>query len=241
MSASRRMGLLWAVAGGVVLTAGVIAIIIASLSNQPTPPRPTDSTIPPTTAPSSPPVDRPGAVVDAGVVESGWLPEPITTDPEPYVRAALAAASTFDTTVSSRDEWLAYLDSWFTPDTRYDEADRDARLDAAQRELRQGVVFPQEQWDGLAAQDGRVSAAAAGDVVLSAVPEDASGDMRIGTADVELTFTQSDGTGNESSYTESVRVSVQVLCGPGSIPVPDSAQRPGDCKVIRYFTEPVED
>ncbi|WP_211160586.1 MULTISPECIES: hypothetical protein, partial [Microbacterium] len=59
-------------------------------------------------------------------------------------------------------------------------------------------------------------------------------------SDVVLEFTRSDGSGVESSYEESVRVSVQVLCGPGSVPAPDSAQQVGDCKVVRFFTEPVE-
>jgi hypothetical protein len=31
-----------------------------------------------------------------------------------------------------------------------------------------------------------------------------------------------------------------VLCGPGSVPTPDSGQQAGDCKVVRYFTEPME-
>ncbi|MGB4777322.1 hypothetical protein [Microbacterium sp.] len=178
--------------------------------------------------------------MDSSVSESGWVPEPVTTDTDEYVRAALSAVTTVDTTLSSRDGWVGYLDTWFTPDTRYNESDRAARMKAAQLELRQAVVFPQEMWDQMASQAGRVAGSVPGDVVLSAVPEDVSGDMRIGTADVEMVFTQTDGSGAESSYTEQVRVSVQVLCGPESVPAPDSPQQAGDCKVVRYFTEPVE-
>ena len=83
-------------------------------------------------------------------------------------------------------------------------------------------------------------ATATGDVAFVPVTDDPSGDMSIGTADVMLTFTRSDGSGGETSYDEQVRVSVQVLCGAGSVPTPDTAQQAGDCKVVRYFTEPLE-
>lgn len=230
----------WAIAGGAILLAGIIAIIIVAVSNQRSPqPIPTDT---PTTSPSSTPAPTdPGSeVVDAGAEENGWRAEPITTDAELYAAAALEAAATFDTTKTSQDEWLAYLDSWFTPDTRYSsESDQLQRMQAAQLEMRQGVVLPEQEWDSLAAEDGRV-VADAGSVVTGPVTDDASGDMSIATGDVLLTFTRTDGAGSESSFEESVRVSVQVLCGPGSVPTPDSAQQAGDCKVVRYFTEPVE-
>lgn len=230
----------WAIAGGAILLAGVIAIIIVAVSNQRSPqPIPTDT---PTSSPSSTPVptDPGSAVVDAGAEENGWRAEPITTDAELYANAALEAAATFDTTKASRDEWLAYLDSWFTPDTRYSSAtDQLQRMQAAQLEMRQGVVLPEQEWDSLAAEDGRVVADGK-NVVTGPVTDDASGDMAIATGDVVLTFTRTDGAGSESSFEESVRVSVQVLCGPGSVPTPDSEQQAGDCKVVRYFTEPVE-
>jgi hypothetical protein len=231
----------WAIGGGAVLLAGVIAIIIAAISNQPTV-DPTDAPTPSATAsPSSSATTPTGEdVIDDEASESGWRSEPITTDAAAYAAAALEAASTFDTTKSTRDEWLDYLDTWFTPDTRYtSEIDQQEELAAAQLELRQGVVLPEPEWDSLAAEDGRV-VAEAGDVVLTVVTDDPSGDMAIGTADVVLTFTRTDGSGDESSYEESVRVSVQVLCGPDSVPTPDSAQQAGDCKVVRFFTEPVE-
>lgn len=236
----QRTGLIWAVLGGAVLIAGVIALVVGVLGrpNDSAPsPSPTEPTV---DISSSPPANPTGAVVDESAAASGRIPEPITSDPDEYVRAALSAASTFDTTLSTRDEWLGYLDTWFTPDTRYADSDREERMRAAQLELRQGVVLPQSMWDSLASQQGRVVAAVVSEVALSPVPEDVSSDMRIGTADVELTFTLDDGSGEESSYTETARVSVQVLCGAGSVPTPGSAQQVGDCKVVRYFTEPVE-
>ena len=238
---SRRGGQVWAIVGGLVLVVGIVAIIITAIVSQPTP---TDTPAPSATAGSAAPspTESPaadGEVVDPSASDKGWIPEPITTDPETYIRPALAAASTFDTTKSSRDEWLTYLDAWFTPDTRYAEANRAARMKSAQLELRQGVVLPLEEWDSLANEDGRV-VAVTGDIVFIPVAEDTSGDMSIGTADVTLTFTRSDGGDGEVSYDELVRVSVQVLCGEGSVPTPNTPQQAGDCKIVRYFTEPLE-
>lgn len=230
----------WAIAGGVILLAGIITIIIVAVTT-PTAPAPDATSVPgPTSSSSGAPTDAYGDLVDPTAEDNGWRGEPLTSDPELYAAAALEAAATFDTTRASRDEWLAYLDSWFTPDTRYtSQNDRKAELDAARLELRQGVVLPEQEWDSLASEDGRVIAKG-GPVALGPVTDDASGDMAIGTADVVLTFTRTDGSGAESSYEESVRVSVQVLCGPGSVPTPGSEQQAGDCKVVRFFTEPVE-
>jgi hypothetical protein len=238
---SNRWGLVWALAGGAILVVAIIVIALTSLLAQP--PETTPSPLPSAgSTPTSRPTDEPGqAFVDSSVIDNGWIPEPITTDADVYVRAALAAASTFDTQNSTRSDWLTYLDTWFTPDTRYtSEEDRDEDMQASQLELRQAVVLPEEEWDSLANEDGRVAAGVPGEIMYSEVPDDASGYMRIGTADVVLTFTHSDGSGGETTYDETVRVSVQVLCGEGSIPTPDNAQQPGDCKVVRYFSGSLE-
>lgn len=238
---SRRHGLIWALAGGLVLLIGVAAMIIASLGNGAEPsatPAPS-GTAPATT--SIPSTGETGAVVDATAADRRWIPEPITTDAEIYVRAVLAAGGTFDTTMAGYQEWISYLGTWFTPDTRYaTEADRQAELAAAKLEMRQSVVLPEQQWGSLAAEDGRVASMVTGDVVFGPVAQDDSGDMSIGTADITIIYTRSDGEYGEVSYEEKTRLSVQVLCGPGSIPAPDSAQMAGDCKVVRFFAEPVE-
>ena len=218
MTRTNRRSIAWAVIGAIVLIIGIAALIIASLSS----------------AGSTPPTLE-------SVINRGWVPEPITTDPETYLRAALAAAGTFDTTKAQYEEWIAYLGTWFTPDTRYaSEADRIAELGAAKLEMRQTVVLPEAEWDSLAGEDGRVSSVTTGDVAFSPVPEDQSGDMSTGTADITIAFTRSDGAGGEVSYEEQTRLSVQVLCGEASVPTPDSSQAAGDCKVVRLFSEPVE-
>lgn len=243
---SGRRGVAWAIIGGIVLLAGIVAIIVSAVIARPTPtPSPTTrataSADPTSSADPDPDPDPDGAVVDPTAADRGWTPEPITTDADTYIRAALAAASTFDTAKSTREEWLDYLDTWFTPDTRFtDEADQRAAMTDSQTELRQGVVLPQDEWDSLAGEDGRVVAVVTSDVTDVPVTDDGSGDMSIGTADVTLSFTRSDGSGGETSYDDHVRVSVQVLCGSASVPTPDTDQRSGDCKVVRYFTEPLE-
>lgn len=237
---SGRRGIAWAIVGGLVLIAGIVAIIVSAILAQPAPTpsdTPATSSTPEPTASEQPD----GSLVDPTAVDQGWTPEPITTDADTYVRAALAAASTFDTTRSTREDWLDYLDTWFTPDTRFtSEADRLAAMSDSQTELRQGVVLPQDEWDSLASEDGRVVAVVTSDITDVPVTDDPSGDMSIGTADVTQSFTRSDGSGGETSYDDHVRVSVQVLCGAASVPTPNTDQRSGDCKVVRYFTEPLE-
>lgn len=245
---SRGWGGIWAVAGGAVLVAAIVAVVIAATTNGltpiPTPPSPGSATAvpadPSATSSASPTAPTSGSYVDEEVEENGWTPEPITSDRETYIRAALAAAASFDTQAAPRVEWLAFLDSWFTPDTRYADNDRLERMETAKLELRQSVVLPESEWDSLAEESGRVTASVDADIAYLPVPEDESGDMSIGTADVVTTFTRSDGGSGELSYDETVRVSVQVLCGAGSVPTPDSAQQAGDCKVVRFFSEPLE-
>lgn len=242
-TSTRQRNIAWAVLGAVVLIVGLVALIVTRLGSDapvPTPSGSTSTTAPTTPGTSSPPPPT-GAAVDPSVTDRGWTPEPITTDADTYVRAALAAASTFDTTKSGRDAWLDYLDTWFTPDTRYaTQAERDDVMRGAKLELRQAVVLPESRWDSLADESGRVLARVDGDVEFEPVPSDETGDMTIGTADVTLTYTSTDGAGGELSYDETVRVSVQVLCGPESIPTPNSAQQAGDCKVARWFSGTLE-
>lgn len=240
-SRAARRGLIWAVVGGLIVIGAIVAIVVSSMVGQAPTADPTPTLSPANTSTPDATTAPTGEYVDTDAAERGWVPEPITTDPDVYVRAALAAASAFDTQLSTRQEWLTYLDTWFTPDTRYTSVqDREDDMQAAQLELRQGVVLPEAEWNSLANEDGRVTATVPGEISYQPVPDDASGNMRIGTADVVLTYMRADGAGTETSYDETVRVSVQVLCGEGSIPTPNSAQQAGDCKVVRYFSGSLE-
>ena len=77
---SGRRGLLWAIIGGLVLIAGIVAIIVASNLPQREPgptPTPEGGSTSPTPAVSEEPT---GEFVDPTASEMGWVPEPITSD-----------------------------------------------------------------------------------------------------------------------------------------------------------------
>lgn len=236
----RRRGLLlWAGAGALVLVAAVVALMVPTLTSGGSDPHPTAEPTEQASAPSPAPSGT--DMVAADVADRGWVPEPITRDPEEYARAALEAGGTFDTTLSSRSEWVAWLETWFTPSPLYDDPqdglDQMARYKA---ELDQTVVLSLDLWDDLASEDGRVSAQVVGEVEYLDLPETAAKKVWTATADVVMTYTRSaDVEGGELTYDETVRVSVQVVCDGVSVPAPDSAQRAGDCKVIRFFDEAV--
>lgn len=239
-STPARRAKVWAAIGAAVLIAGVGALVVGGLLNTETTPA-APITPASTDAPSAPSPMQKTPFVDETVAEKGWVPEPITADAETYLDAAMSAAGTFDTTTSAYEDWIAYLGTWFTPDTRYtSESDRQTELDAAKLEMRQGVLLPESEWDSLARENGRVTSVVVGDISLTSVAQDASGDMSIGTADIAITYTRSDGEGGEVRYDDSTRLSVQVACGDQTVPTPGTAQSAGDCKVIRFFTEPLE-
>lgn len=231
----RRSGLIVTLAAGVLaLIALVIAVLIlgreAGSGSRPEPPASEQSSTP---APSSP---VSGDVVDREVAKRGWVPEPITQDPDAYARTALEAAGTFDTRLATRAEWVAWLGSWFTPSPLYDnEQDALDQMAGYKAELDQSVVLPQTRWDDLAGEDGRVSARVDGDLEYFDLPETTQKHVRTATANVVMTYSTSGGAGGEVSYDETVRVSVQVVCGGASVPAPGSAQQAGDCKVVRFF------
>lgn len=237
----RRALLAWAAVGGVILIAAAIALLLAALAGGATGPHPiaTPSAQPNGSSPSASPDVTADAVVNPDVVERGWVPEPITRDEDAYVRAALEAAGTFDTTRSTRSEWVSWLNTWFTPSPLYD-AEQDALEQMAryQAELDQAVVLPSALWDDLASDDGRVASRVAGDIAYLELPETTEKRMWTATADVVMAYTRATPDG-EVSYDETVRVSVQVVCDGQSVPTPNSAQQAGDCKVVRFFDEAV--
>jgi hypothetical protein len=238
--AATRRSIAWAVIGGVVLLIAVIAIIVAGTAQR------GDGTPPPTasatghaspTASTPPTTSVPSSVVDPSVSRRGWLPEPITRDRDAYVRAALEAASTFDPRSATREEFLTYLSTWFTYDTRWaDRSDRESSMSRYLLELSQSVVLPEDQWAAFRTDHTRVTAKTTGPITYTDVPDDPGG-MYIGTADVTVRYTYGDA--NHTADERRVRVSVQVLCTPDTVPAPNSKQQVGDCKVIRYFPSAV--
>ncbi len=233
---SRRWGLiLIALIGAAVLVVVVIALLGRGSGGGDVQPTPALSAPPGSASPTS--TEGGGDVVDPDVAKRGWVPEPITQDADAYVRAALEAAATFDTRHSTRQEWVAWLETWFTPSPLYDDP-QDAldQMAGYKAELAQTVLPPQSQWDDLANNDGHVSARVDGQIAYLDQPDATQKHVRTATANVVMTYTQKgDGTEGEVSYEQTVRVSVQVVCGGASIPTPGSAQQAGDCKVVRFF------
>lgn len=234
----RRARVAWAVLGGVVLVTALIAGIIAMQRGPSDAPSPTISTASSSASPSAT-VPSSGDVVDPTVAERGWVPEPITRDQDAYARAALEAAGSFDTRKATRAEWLTWLDTWFTPSPLYDKPqDAADQMAGYQAELDQSVVLPQQMWDSLASEDGRVTAQIKGDISYLDLPETSAQHMWTASADMVMHYTRT-ADGQEVSYEETVRASVQVVCDGKSVPTPGSAQRAGDCKVVRYFDSAV--
>jgi hypothetical protein len=239
MKARRRI--VWAFISAAVLCAGIIALVVAGLGKGgATPPtqKPPQSGSPSATS-TPPPTSSDLEYVDQNVTALGWVPEPITHDPETYARAALEAAGTFDTRVATRSEWVDWLESWFTPSPLYDqEQDALDQMAGYKAELDQAVLLPQSAWNDIASEDGRVSSRVASEIQYLELPETTQKKVWTATADVVMTYTRS-ADGRDVEYEETVRVSVQVVCGGVSVPVLGSAQRPGDCKVVRFFDKAV--
>ncbi|MBX3193844.1 MAG: hypothetical protein KF727_01925 [Microbacteriaceae bacterium] len=226
--------------GALLLAVLAIALIVGLIARNDGPTNPgTGSTPSPGgSGPSSSPPAGDG-VVDVSVGDRGWVAEPITVDPGRYIRAALEAAGTFDTTLSTRSEWVEWLETWFTPSPLYDdEADALEQMAGYKDELDTSVLLPQADWDDLAAEGGRVEAHVSGAIDYLELPETTEKKVWTGTAQVVLTYSRT-AEGQSYSYEDTVRVSVQVVCGGDSVPTPGSAQRPSDCKVVRFFDEAV--
>jgi hypothetical protein len=222
---------------GILGAVAVAAVILGGLGPSGTQGQSTVAPTGPRPSASSSASSRPNDTVDPKVVDRGWVAEPITQDADVYMRVALEAAATFDTRRATRDEWLSWLGTWLTPSPLYeDPQDALDQMAGYKAELAQTVVPPQSQWDDLARNDGHVSARVDGQIEYLDQPEATQKHVRTATANVVMTYTQTgDGTGGEASYDQTVRVSVQVVCGGTSIPTPDSGQRAGDCKVVRFF------
>lgn len=235
-----------------VVLACVIGLIIgAGLQAQN--PKP-DPTTPPTAgatvepSPTQPPAP-PGSFVDSSVTELGWVPEPITASIKDYGVAAARAITTYDTTLATRKQFLDYLATWHTENGRLSSAeDREQQRNAYLDELRNRVIIPDKEWTRQALDKTVVTAKAQDPVkidydLLGPAPGSLdkliAGGFHTVTVDLVIKYTmQEPSTGEDLSYENRVTVSMQLQCG-NSIPVEGSGQRPEDCKLIRFFPEPM--
>lgn len=242
MAGRSKLAVSGAVAGGIVLIAGVVAFTMMALTNggQEESPTSAPSGAPSSSAsadPSAEPSEAPsvpsGDVVDPSVSERGWVPEPITQDPEAYATAMLEAAGTFDTRTSTRQEFVDYLTTWFMPEYYFTDPEDDEKSNTStQRELTNDVVLPEGVWDQLAAESGRVASTVTALEVRSVDHEIPERISYSGT--VEMAYAR-EGGGQTSEYTETVTVSVQVECSPHTSATTESGQKPGDCKAVRWY------
>ncbi|MGL4339244.1 MAG: hypothetical protein ACRCSP_02295 [Rhodoglobus sp.] len=260
-----RKMLIVVVSGGVVLAAviGLVwgsvssagrspsaAVSSASAEKKSAPTPVASSSAPPaaTPVPSSSPSRPPSSgVVDPTVVDRGLVPEPITTDPVAYGIAAARALVSFDATRISRDQFAQYISSWFGNDPRYGKNSavlRDTRARKAD------VVFDRiigdtERWNTLAIDKSVLTAVHTGAVKLDGdhvepTPEEIRSLVKAGfhlvTVELNVTTTGLQGT-QPMSITDPLRVTMQINCRK-SLPVGDTPQITGDCKIIQYMAEP---
>lgn len=244
MNKVSRLGVLWAIVGAVVLVAAVVGsvVLVAGRESDPQPtssstydPGPSDPGTPMSTATVDPDGAGPDEVVYGNVAEFGWVAEPITTDPEVYLRAAFNLPRTYDTAAASRDQFRDYLYTWLTPDPRYPDAE--ARLEAQRRDLVVEVLPAANAWDEFATRSVKVVSRLSGDIEISETPNAPStGTMVTARAPVTVTYSGVDSGGVAFEYDLEERWVVQVYCDGPTVPAPDSAQSVGDCKLVRLYS-----
>lgn len=231
MSKRSRFLVVGSIAGAVVLAVAVTVGVVA-LVNRDAPP---DGTTSPTAAPSassptsSPPATSGGRSDDAEA--HGWVQEPVTTDPGEYAEAALRAISTFDTTLSTREEYLAYLETWMTPqvgNTTTGEINPDA-TENNKRILDREILPTEEMWAGLAEARGF------GAPEYDAIEQLSSGVINIYSVEVDTVYTpREEGNFDSGPWAESRNILIQLMCNEWAVPSPEKGQQLGDCKVVRW-------
>ncbi|HPU02260.1 MAG TPA: hypothetical protein PLY47_00070 [Rhodoglobus sp.] len=262
MARSSSRPIILAAIGGLVVVAGIAAFTVASLSGGgeavPTPK--------PTTQPSFDPSDYSSDELESvypQVIDLGLVPEPITTDPEEYITAAIAAWGTYDTTTSTTiPQWKKYLESWQNvyplvvdlpsgeqikfaapeenPVTRHaPTAHRDVYV-IAEGTPGQTINWTPTDWDLIKDREGRVKTEVT--TISDLAPASRESEQKLGEYQATVEFTQwvtmDDGTDGEHEITTTKHGTavVSVNCT-STTPAPDSAQQPGDCKLMDIIVQ----
>jgi len=191
--------------------------------------RPPSTAAPEATAPR-------GGVVDESVSELGMVPEPITRDIEVYADAAFRAFATYDTTKTTRSEFIGHLKTWFTRDMGIHKPEDRVRALKHQRSALYDRVDGLQMWDGLTSTRGTAVARVDGPIRYSRHDEDPTGDMRWADGDVTVTYTQHDGGARPAVQEITMPIRALILCGAETDPTPGSAQKSGDCKLVRIVS-----
>jgi hypothetical protein len=190
---------------------------------------------------------RAAGVVDASVTERGLVAEPITDDPVAYGVEAARALVSFDTTRVSREQFARYISGWLGNDPRYGK-DPALLKDARSRKIDvvlSRIIGNSERWTDLGLDKSVLTAVPTGAVTLDyqhvepsseEIRTLISGGFHLVTVELNVTTTAVQA-GLPISITEPVLVTMQINCTK-SLPVGDTPQVTGDCKVIQYMTEP---
>lgn len=232
----------WLIAGSIIGAAVILfALVIGITSNlfrsPNASPEPSSSTSPVPGAtgagpsPSAP--ASPGGEGQGSAPVEGWVEEPATSDPEEYAAAAIRAVTTFDPAKSSRDEWVAYLESWMTPALENNGEPNQKVTDMNKRVLRSEVAMDAEQWEYIASVRGTVEGQFE---QLESLGGRAEYQEYVLLADVQQMVRPGDG--QTDAWAEARRVSVYIECSDRVEHT--GSQKPGDCKVIRWADQTPE-
>jgi hypothetical protein len=244
----RRLKIAAAAAGAIVLVGGLAGIGIAALSGG-------DDTAAPSTstpaddasaAPAPSPSEPAGDVADASVTERGWVPEPITTDPEAYGIAAAEALWSYDASQATHSEFIEWYTTWFS--TRPDRTEEQRAASREDDEFGSSVRTVVTDSDGWRQQTlaGTVMTATADPegVLLDDEHTDGTFDdlVAVGihrvTVPLVVRYEETDtSTGEAMVYENRLMQSVQVTCGDADLPE-DGSWPSGSCKVIQVWEEP---
>lgn len=236
----RKLTLVVAVVIGVLVIVGaVVGYIVALLGSSPEPSVSPwgAATAVPSASPSASGTASGGAVVDAGASALGLVPEPITQDIDVYAASALRMPWTYDTTKVTLDQFKDAIRPWFSGDpVDADPAVRDQAKKGSTLALFQADFFPTYQtWESFTSTKARSVAEVVSPITYEPVAHDVTGNMRRATAQVKITVTQDDGGATPAVMESIVEAKAAILCDKATEPVPNSAQQPGDCKLISFI------
>lgn len=250
-----------AVLGGAIIVAGIAAFTVGSLSGETPAESAPGRTEPTPLAPSASPSAYSPAEkksVYPQVAEVGLVPEPITTDPEKYMTAAVSAWGTYDTTgATTVAQWKRYLESWQNvypttvvlpsgeeirfaapeqnPISRHAPTDHRDVYVIGETVPGQSVSWKPTDFETIRDRQGRVKTEATVIGALTPAVRESASKLGELTSTVEFTqwITMDDGTDGEHEITTTKHGTaiVTVNCT-NTFPAPDTAQKAGDCKLM---------
>lgn len=245
----RRTKLLAVTAGVAVVIAGAAGIGIAAFSGGDDTATPVPSTSTPNDDDSATPAPSPsepaGDVADASVADRGWVPEPITSDPEAYGTAAAEAIWTYDASQATHAEFIEWYTTWFSTRPDVDESVRaeDRASDEFAASIRR-VLTNSDGWRQQSLAGTVMTATADPDGVLLDDEHSSGGDfdrltelgMHEVTVPLVVRYEETDAsTGEAMVYENRLMQTVQISCGDADVPEGWPAD---SCKVIRLWEEP---